>query len=776
MPFEVTDNVTGKTLIFDNEPSEQDMLEAFGSMEPTDTPTDVGQPAQDPEELLFQSEMDNVPRDIPVQEPTVSELLNLPEERRGYLGSVADILENRTKKSRDFLQGSESGSVMDIPVVAGQVVGGIGDILFESAKGALEFVIPDKSEEVLKAVSKNLYERVLLNNPIAMVGQAGIKAGLTQYEKLPTRTKTATDSITNLLLTSTAQQGTKLGWKVAKEATEKSIAKLPVQAKAKLIVDVEKKIDKKVKKGIGGTIGTDGKTASMVDKELKMDALSVKTIINKQGVLKLPSGSKIPTTVEDWSHAIDQAKKSIWGDTIAPLIGATDEAGFRIPVNNSIKNLENILQDNTLIGANGARVKRQAQQLLDGVVDGQGNKISDGLRDVQARGGFTASETQKFVSDTNRASDSLFKNVNPEFDSELGMRVVIANDMKSNLNKFVDNITGEELAPYKLQYKALLQSEQKVTGLMNKVFKESHSNSVSYWDLGTDWGILNGMLTANPTSVFSAASAKGIGWYQKIKRSPDTFTKNMFASADKHVGTQQKILNTIEDMPANAPLRQITFAKPGDPGAATINLGMAERSGKAVRDPNLAPPLTRPSQKALPAPSDIRLGMDDVSGKSVRDPNLAPNLRRPTKKALPAPSDVKLGMADISGQGRSFTKTDSRGRTIAVPEEIVKAEFTNPVFWEKNKDLTNLLIKMEQGVPPTSFEMNEFLNRVLGRIMAKTDRALDKPMKGAKPTGSAVSRPDFTKASPRPLKFISKTTGDTWFQNPRTGVWTKGER
>ena len=98
----------------------------------------------------------------------------------------------------------------------------------------------------------------------------------------------------------------------------------------------------------------------------------------------------------------------------------------------------------------------------------------------------------------------------------------------------------------------------------------------------------------------------------------------------------------------------------------------------------------------------IKMGMEDVSGKPS---SYTPPLAKPTTKAIGyerSTTPINLGMLDESSV------------------KAIKGVYNNPEFWKKNKDLTNLRIKMKNNQPAPFKEWNTLLYRItLNRMGSK---------------------------------------------------------
>jgi len=122
-----------------------------------------------------------------------------------------------------------------------------------------------------------------------------------------------------------------------------------------------------------------------------------------------------------------------------------------------------------------------------------------------------------------------------------------------------------------------------------------------------------------------------------------------------------------------------------------------------------------------------QMGMADESGRAVNwkgevTGNVTP-LVRPTMKAigydkgiLPKTSPIEQGVEYASGRPKVRDYTPEEWVGI---QQKMKAEFNNPEFWNKNKDLTNLLLKIQNKKPILEGEMNTLLYRVMQGIPAK---------------------------------------------------------
>lgn len=600
-----------------------------------------------------------------------------PEEKR-FLGRVGEDLSKRAGNVSGYVgrQGGIGSQIFEAPstlaITAGQTAGGIFDIGTEGIKLGYETLVPEKAKETISSGIKNILE-----TDVGKMGLNALKLGAEKYAQFKDKYPDSAlelESILNiasLMPTNKIVSGiatpitketkniiNKVGSEIEK-ANINSISKLPTVVKEKMIQDMDKQIDPIVTKGFSGTIGFKGKTTKQFTTEKADNITSVKTIIENKDKIELPSGDKLPITTEDWAYATQKSKYDLFNNELAPAIGATDEAGFKISVKNSINGLKNIKTDRTLIG------KRKT------LINDSDNLLND-LQRIEDSGGFTAKEAQRFITETNKEVDNFYKNPNPQLDTELALRVNIANDLRQGLDSAVDLATGEGIKDIKDKYKSLLSSEKQINQLRNREFKKQFGqNAPSYFDLGTDWALIQSALTGNIPALASTSGVKLLKAWQKHRMSPDTYITNMFKKAEPIITKQNKIKSTIPKEVRPTPLQ-------------------IERTiyGEHYIDPTM---------------TELRTGY--------------PSITPVTTKAIEAPTTMYHGEIDRSGIPLREQYTPKEWAGI---EEKMTQAYNNPEFWKNNADLTETLLKLKNREPVLEGKMNELLYRIMGKEPRKT--------------------------------------------------------
>lgn len=539
--------------------------------------------------------------------------------------------------------------------IAGQVAGGVGDVATSALKGLYQAVTPDYIQGIVQEGTKL---GTPVGNVLNTVGQ-GINQAVQYGEKNYPETTQYIKDVANIASAIPAIKGAtglikgasglaKEGIDIFKNTTLQSatdtIANMPEVAKDNLIKIYDQKLNNVVNKGFAGTIGNKGKSVTQSVNEQAKRTAAVESIIKDPEVkFMTESGgiSQIPKTVDETAQAIDMRKNNIWNNNIAPVLEATGNAGYKVPVTNSIDELDKIIGDRTLLGSP--------------VID-QAQKFKDELLKVQTTGGFTVEEAQKFISDSNTALKTYFSKVNPELDTNLAMRANIAREMRKDIDDVAMKATGEGINSAKKEYGALLSIEEDMNKLKNKVARQSTNKNVpTYMDMATDWGMLHGGMQilqgASSTSFLPATIVKGINIYRKYMLNPDNRISKMFTDAEKFVNRKVMVQGTTPT-PSYIP-NQIEY-KP------QINLGMEDISGQPSE---YTPPLLKPTTKAI--------GFDRTT------------------------TPINLGMLDESSI------------------KSIKGVYSNPEFWNNNKDLTGLRLRIKNNQPIPLGEWNTLLQRIM---------------------------------------------------------------
>jgi hypothetical protein len=554
-----------------------------------------------------------------------------------------------------------------------QAVGAITDIPVEIVRSAYRTLVPnvvkgeiEEGTEFLSDKAKEVLSTPEGQNAIRLFDQYGIQKWK-QFEKENPADARILKSMPEFLGVTVGKRVVdesvspilKKAYGTLKDVNQRKFAqqieRMPVKRKKEIIKGYDDRLETIAQEQFSGIGAFKGKTAKQAKQEITEIAEGTKAILQNVDNIDMPSGTRLPTTVDDYAESIAKTKDDIWNNNIAPALGMTDEAGFRISLSDSINDLRAMLDD---------RVLMTRKPELENHI----NRLLERLQGIQENGGFTAREAQRYISEANKELTSFYGKASPEYDTRIAIEAVITNRLRKQLDEAVDLATGEGIQPHKNKYKALLSVEQQVNQSRNRQLKKLlGQNSPSYFDLGTDWGVIGSIVSMNPKLLISSLGVKALAKWQRTQMSPDSFTTRMFSKSSK-LAERRELLEASIPKPQRPVPKQIEF---------TPRAEMADISGR-VEAPTTLPPLTRPTTRALPAPSQINLGMKDVSG-------------------IPKPRD--------------FTTKEWQG----IKEKMTK-EFARPEFWDNNPDLIQTALKLKANEPIPQGEMNELLRRIMLKI------------------------------------------------------------
>ena len=705
MPFEVTDNVTGKTLIFDNEPSEQDMLEAFGSMEPTDTPTDVGQPAQDPEELLFQSEIDNVPQDAQPEQDRIASLTakTRPEPEQTFDKKIGQSFINRASTILDMGLGDSlkpenllnPTALGDRAIAgAGQVAGFAGDVVGALSAPALGVVgnavstaYKDNVPREIQVGIENQVKGILASD----AGQEGLNAlrgGIDFYQDFKQRDpKTALEleGIINIVgFTGVKRIANPLiqeGKLVSRDVLGTGIA-----AWKKSMGGTARKIEGTIDTGLKGAFNIKLPTSSPLRKEAtrKMNT-AVEAIVSYKDKIGFADDfggieNRLADTVEEFTQSIYQTKQLVYGEYSAlaknskiepdldSIIASLDDvAGIRF---NKTTGEMDIIPDAELSDLH-LRLRRQNPMAIK-----EATRLAGEWRKQKAVG-FDFSQAEKEVAGLNESLKAYYNSPNVDTLGIAGVQKMIANNLRKQMSDSIDGYP--EL---KDTYGGLIMLEDVAAKAANRQFSAQHQSKLQdFSNVISSTAFMQGILSGNAALVVSAGAGKAAVAAAKKLKDPNRLVKNMLIDVEN--------------------LQKKRATEGFDPQSATFGLGRGlldrmKRVNKGPLEPVRALPpgqgFTTVGQPFTPKGpvqeqiSSARTGQRQIEGakpnfQTVGGVQDVPNFTMVDPRTQMPQKQIEGSARTQIGIDRPFTPQGSKGQAIFRGQNIdVKEIFTGDPF------------------------------------------------------------------------------------------------
>jgi hypothetical protein len=278
---------------------------------------------------------------------------------------------------------------------------------------------------------------------------------------------------------------------------------------------VDKMIDTSLEKAIRPSV-VNRRTATQTENYNSRGRDAVKTIVQNKSNLEL-NGEKgvLPKSLKDFSHAIEQTKRSVFSqyDAIQRQAG---EQGAKINLNKVANELD-VVAGNKVLNDVRPEVAKYAQMQADR---------------FKTRGEYTTTEAQEAIRIYNEGLENFYKNPSYETASRAVIDAAVVNNMRSQLDSVIEKTTGEKYQELKNKYGALKTIEKDVNRRSTVEARKNPKGLIDFTDIFSGGQIMHGLLSLDP-GVFTAGLAqKGIASWFKRMNDPNVIIKKMFESVD----------------------------------------------------------------------------------------------------------------------------------------------------------------------------------------------------------------------------------------------------
>jgi hypothetical protein len=316
---------------------------------------------------------------------------------------------------------------------------------------------------------------------------------------------------------------------------------------------IKKNIEKAIRPSVAGK-----KTRKQAQKYVDDAAVAVEEIVKGQDKMNLvdETGATkpgMPETLDQFSQAVEQTKRNIFEeyDALAREAGAAKESrpltyplkkkpGERIVMKDGAPYLE---KDMVAIDLN--KTANKLNPILSNKVQ---KKLSpetvayaeSRINALKGDGAFTAIEAQEAIQVLNQTLESSYRNPTPEMQGRAFVDSLIANDLRSQLNKSIEKATGKGYADIKKKYGALKTIEQDI---MRRAIVDARKNNkglIDYSDVVTVGQIVKGMSSVDPATMAAGLTGKGLAARYKYRNDPNKIVKSMFQDVEKLSKAQPK--------------------------------------------------------------------------------------------------------------------------------------------------------------------------------------------------------------------------------------------
>lgn len=284
--------------------------------------------------------------------------------------------------------------------------------------------------------------------------------------------------------------------------------------------DLDKKVLQYYDKGVRPSVAGKGTTAQL-DAYNSKALQALDTIATNKPRLQLTNAdgqveSKLPSSLNEFSQAIDQTKKSIFEqyDAMAKQSG---EAGAQV-------NLEPIAAELDVI-ANDPKLKTFSPGASD-----YAGKLAERMRN---QGFFNPSDIQDSIKMLNDKLQAFYRNPSPEGASNASIDAVMANKLRESLDSTIGSYTGKGYQELKNQYGALSTIEKDVIKRAIVDARKNVKGLLDFTDIASGAEAVHAILTTSPQGLATAGAMKAIKEYYKYLNDPNTSVNKLFKTIEK---------------------------------------------------------------------------------------------------------------------------------------------------------------------------------------------------------------------------------------------------
>lgn len=405
---------------------------------------------------------------------------------------------------------------------AGQVAGGVNDIVGQGLSAGYRSIVPQAAQDAISSGA----QKVLA--PVAPAIQA-VQGAYGDFKGAFPEAAADVEAVANIAgVVPTGWAGKKTAGIVADAADIAKGAVTPLKTPELINRMMDTAIDKGINKGIRPSIAGKGNIVQ-IREYLNKAHDAVKNIVAHKDNLALssPDGAvikgKLPSSLMQFSEAVDQTKKSIFRqyDDMARQAG---NQGAMVDLKSVADELGAVAESGVLQDLN-PQVAKYAKSRMAALAK---------------RGAYSAEEAQDAITLLNKSLESFYKNPSYENASQAGIDALIANNLRKNLDNAIENATGAGYQELKNAYGSLKTIEKDVAHRAIVDARKNIKGLVDFTDIYTSGELVAGLATMSPGMILKGATWKGVQQYIKIMNNPNRIVKSMFDDVGKLIELKNK--------------------------------------------------------------------------------------------------------------------------------------------------------------------------------------------------------------------------------------------
>ena len=247
---------------------------------------------------------------------------------------------------------------------------------------------------------------------------------------------------------------------------------------------------------------------------------AISTIVENKPNLSLvdqfgePTG-KLPQTIDQFRQAIEQSKASIFKqyDAMAKNAG---ESGAKVDLNPVARELQKV--------ANNKVVQDLHPDLA--------SYATSRAEALTKRGTYTTEEAQAATQNLNKSLEAFYRNPSYETASRASVDSLIANQLRTGLDKAIEGAGQAGYGDLKGKYSALKAIENDVTKRGIVEARQTGGRGLNVGDIVSAEELVRGLATMNPAAMTTSAAIKGLQALRRWYTDPNRAIKQMFERAD----------------------------------------------------------------------------------------------------------------------------------------------------------------------------------------------------------------------------------------------------
>jgi hypothetical protein len=285
--------------------------------------------------------------------------------------------------------------------------------------------------------------------------------------------------------------------------------------------DIDAFITQKFDKGVRPSVSGKG-TAAQNDIYQQNAIRGVKKIVENKQNLELVDEfgdlkpGKVPETLHEFSHAIEQTKRQVF-QKYSALSKEAGEAGATVDLTSIADELDDVAK-NPIVNDLHSEVAKYAETRAN---------------IFRTRGAYTPEQAEDAIAHLNKSLEAFYKNPSYETASKASIDAMTVNKMREGLDNVIESTTAPGYQELKRDYGALKSIEKDVVHRAIVDARKNAKGLVDFTDVFSGSDVVSGLLKLDPTSIAAGATKRAIASYIKFRNNPNTAIKQLFQGVEK---------------------------------------------------------------------------------------------------------------------------------------------------------------------------------------------------------------------------------------------------